>query len=124
MKLYKGLHKRDGPQLRYITIALPREDAELIEAVAPGVGVFSHVVHATLYTICNELRATNTTTYEPDAIYRIIRRLAVASTVTHTINKAQQGTANRVPCPKKTNTKTRTPKATPKTNTKETNNKT
>ena len=62
--------------VRRMTIMIPHSDAVLIETVCPSAGIVTALTLTTIKCLCNELRRTNITTYDPNTVLTYVRRLA------------------------------------------------
>lgn len=63
-------------RVRRMMVSIPEDDARLIESVCPTAGIVAAITLNVIKHLVDELKRTNTTSYDPDAIVTYIRRLA------------------------------------------------
>ena len=76
LNVYPGIYTRPTHTVTRVTVAVPREDTELIIRVCPIRGIVQATVATVIKNICEYLRSNSTTELDVTEYVAILRRLA------------------------------------------------
>jgi hypothetical protein len=95
---WPGLQARPPEEIHKVTVRVPRDVANDIERVFGGAGFITGSIHTILKVIHARIKRDNKTTYDPEYLFTLVRRLSTALVVGDGPDNDVAGAAQDIYC--------------------------